>query len=375
MIGVLDEHVEYLSLPHRLDLYRAAVARVVRPGDRVVDVGCGTAVLGLLCLEAGASHVDAIDSTVALELARQSLARAQLGAKCNFIRASSFRVTLPERADIVICDHVGSFGFDYGQIDTLADARRRFLKPGGKLIPGRLKLFVGAVESQKCYQRANAWQAPEIPREFHWIRQHGVNTKHFVDLQRDELLTDSAELCLIDLRIDNPEFFSWSSTLTVQRDGALHGLGGWFACELADDIWMTNSPLSDESIGRSQAFLPIDEVLPVRAGDRLDVTIMARPAANMIAWTLEHAASGKRFSHSTWQGEVIDPAQLARNQPNHVPRLSSTANARNIVLSYCDGERSVSQVQDAVLLNHPDLFPSSAEISRFVTTVLLRETL
>ena len=146
MSGVLDEHVEYLSLPRRLDLYRAAVTKLVRPGDRVVDVGCGTAVLGLLCLEAGASHVDAIDSTVALELARESLTRAQHGSKCNFIRASSFRAILPDRADIIICDHVGSFGFDYGLVDVLVDARRRFLKPGGKLIPGRLKLFVGAVE-------------------------------------------------------------------------------------------------------------------------------------------------------------------------------------------------------------------------------------
>ena len=113
MSGVLEEHTAYLSLPHRLNLYRAPVAKIVRPGDRVVDVGCGTAVLGLQALGADASHVDSIDSTVALEIGRQSLTRAQVGAKCNFIRTSSFRATLIDRVDVVICAHVGHFSFDY----------------------------------------------------------------------------------------------------------------------------------------------------------------------------------------------------------------------------------------------------------------------
>ena len=137
---------------------------------------------------------------------------------------------------------------------------------------------------------------------------------------------------------------------------------------------MTNSPLSDASIDRPQVFLPIGEALPVRAGDILNVTIMARPDDNLIAWTAEHLPSGKRFSHSTWQGEIIDRAALARSHPDYAPRPSRSAEARNIVLSYCDGNRSVSQVQEVVLRDHPDLFPSRDEISRFVTSILRRDT-
>ena len=374
MSGVLVEHLGYLAHRQRLDLYRAAVEKVVQPGDRVVDAGCGTAVLGLLCLQIGAAHVHAIDSTAAIEVAREALTRAGWASKADFIRGSSFQVDLPERVDVVICDHVGYFGFDYGLIDLLADARRRFLKPGGTLIPGRLKLHVGAVESQKCRQLAEAWQAPGIPPEFHWVRQHGVNSKHAVNLRRDELLTDSAELCCIDLQADNPDFFSWSARLTVQRDGVLHGLAGWFECELAEGVWMTNSPLSDAGIDRSQAFLPIDEALPVKCGEVLDVTVMARPADHVIAWTVGHPASGRRFSHSTWKGDLLELERLARSHPEHVPQISRNAHARSLVLGYCDGQRSMAQVQNAVLRDHPALFPSTEEITRFVTTVLSRDT-
>ena len=163
MSSVFDEHLGYVADAVRLEQFRSAVAQVVQPGDRVADVGCGSAVLGLLCLQAGAGHVDAVDSTAAIEIARQSLTAAGWGGRSSFIHGKSFQVELPEAVDVVICDHVGYFGFDYGLIEMMADARRRFLKPGGRLIPGRLRLQLGAVESDKCSQLAEGWQAHSQP--------------------------------------------------------------------------------------------------------------------------------------------------------------------------------------------------------------------
>ena len=374
MSSILDEHLGYVADPVRLDQFRSAIAQVVQPGDRVADVGCGSAVLGLLCLQAGAGHIDAIDSTAAIEIARQTLTKAGWGDKATFIHGKSFQVELAEPVDVVICDHVGYFGFDYGLIETLADARRRFLKPGGRMIPGRLRLQLGAVESDKCHQLAEGWAAPGIPGEFHWLRQQGINTKYAVSLQAEEVLAGPAELGCIDLRVDNPEFFSWSVELTVARDGTLHGLAGWFECELAENVWMTNSPLSAQAIKRSQAFLPIDGPLAVKAGDTLSATVMARPADHLIAWDVRHPASGRKFSHSTWLGDLLMQEQLAKTRPDHVPQLSRSARAKSLVLGYCDGQRTVAQIQAAVLREHPDLFPSPAEITRFVAAVLGNST-
>ena len=374
MSGLLKEHLGYLSNQHRFDLYRAAVEKVVRPGDTIVDAGCGTAVLGLLCLQSRASQIYAIDSTAVIQVAREMLTRAGWASKVKFIRGLSFQVDLPELVDVVICDHVGYFGFDYGLIGLLTDARQRFLKPGGTLIPSRLKLCISAVESQKNHHLAEVWQSPGIPPEFHWVRQHSVNSKHAVNLQRHELLSDSVELCCIDLQLDQPDFFSWSTQLTVKRDGILHGLAGWFECELARGVWMTNSPLSDVSIDRSQAFFPIDEALSVKCGEVLDVTVMARPGDHLIAWVVTHPASGRRFSHSTWQGDLLDQDQIVKSNPGHIPHVTRTAHARGLVLGYCDGQRSAAQVQAAVLCEYPALFPSRKEITRFVTMVLSQDT-
>lgn len=137
---------------------------------------------------------------------------------------------------------------------------------------------------------------------------------------------------------------------------------------------MTNSPLSETAIGRPQAFFPIDTALAVRAGDQLDVTVMARPTDHMIAWVVKHPASKNIFSHSTWQGDLLEQERLIRSHPEHVPVVSKTARARRLVLDYCDGRRSVAQVQAAVLQEHPALFPTQEEIARFVASVLSRDT-
>lgn len=371
---MLDEHLGYVADRIRLEQFQAAIAKTMNPGDRVADLGCGSGILGLLCLQAGADQVYAIDSTAMLEVARETFSRAGWAERATFIRGHSQRVELPEPVDLVICDHVGYFGFDYNIVPTLQDARRRFLKSGGVLIPARIRLQLGAVESENCRNKAEGWRAAGVPAEFHWLRQHGINTKQAVELPPEALFGPPAELGDIDLCADNPDFFSWTAEIRIERDGLMHGLAGWFDCKLAEGMWMTNSPLAERRINRPQAFLPIDEAVPVRAGDVVKARIMARPADHLIAWIVEFPASGRRFSHSTWEGRLLAPEDVLRSQPERVPRLSREGAARLAVLGYCDGRRTAREIEQAMQRDRPELFPSADEISHFVAQVLGRDT-
>ena len=84
--------------------------------------------------------------------------------------------------------------------------------------------------------------------------------------------------------------------------------------------------------------------------------------------------SGKRFTHTTFNGLLLDRDSLTRAQPDRVARLNGRGLARQIVLSYCNGERTVAEVQALVQRDHPQLFPSAQALSSFVTTVLSWET-
>lgn len=371
---MLEEHLGYVADQVRLDQFQTAIAKTIKYGDYVADLGCGSGILGLLCLQAGATKVFAIDSTAMIEVARETLTRAGFSNRAVFIQGHSYRVELPEPVDVVICDHVGYFGFDYGIVDTLQDARRRFLKPGGCLIPSQLRLQLAAVESEVCRAKAEGWKGESVPVEFHWLHKHTVNTKHAVSLPREALLSAPAELGDIDLHADNPDFLSWTAEWQMTRDGVMHGLVGWFECELAQGVWMTNSPLSDHAIQRPQAFLPIEEAVSVKTGDLVKVKIMTRPADHLISWVVEMPAAGRRFSQSTWRGMLLGSEDLHRSHPTRVPRLSRAGKARTAVLAYCDGRRTAQEIEQAVLHDHPDLFPSPEEISRFIAQTLSRDT-
>ena len=88
-----------------MDRFRQAIARTIRPGDFVADLGCGFGVLGMLCLQSGAAHCWGIDQTDAIEIARDTMARAGLGERYSCIGESSYRARLPEPVDLIICDH------------------------------------------------------------------------------------------------------------------------------------------------------------------------------------------------------------------------------------------------------------------------------
>jgi predicted RNA methylase len=100
----------------------------------------------MLACRAGAARVYAIESDGIAGLARQIVRANGLDDRIVGVRGHSMHVRLPEPADVVVCDQIGQFGFEAGVIQYFADARRRLLKPGARLIPSRVDLWLAPVE-------------------------------------------------------------------------------------------------------------------------------------------------------------------------------------------------------------------------------------
>jgi len=374
MYNVLKEHIGYVADQRRLAAYRQAVAQAVRPGDVVADVGCGTGVLGLLCLQAGAGKVYAIDSTDAILVAEESFRRAGWAQQVQCLRGKSFEIELPERVDVLICDHVGYFGVDYALIDTLADARRRLLKPGGRIVPRRLTLQLAAIDDAQVWSQHLGWQDGAVPAEYHWLHSLSANHKIGARLAADSVLAAPVDLGDINLTQDQPDHLVWNVRLSADRAGQVHGLAGWFRCELADGVFMSNSPLAAEPINRPVAFLPLAEPLTVAAGDELQVRLGMRHTEHLTHWTVTHSPGGQRAAMSTWHGEWVDANGLALASPLRVPRRSARSEAETLVLGYCDSVRTLAEIEAAVLRDHPALMPSPRAIRQFVAQVIARHT-
>ena len=372
MPATLEEHYSYLADRLKVQRYRAAIEKAIEPGQVVLDLGCGSGLLGMMALRAGASKVVFVEEGSAIEIARRSVAEAGFTDRAEFFQSNSFSLALPERVDVIVCDHVGYFGFDYGILALLADARQRFLKPGGVIIPAEITIQLGLAEAEAARNLVSRWRSEPIPAEFHWVSIASANAKHAVNLKSEHLVSSVVDADTLVLGNASAEFLTWSADFTASRDATLDGLLGWFDCQLHGDTRMTNSPAVDDALERPQAFLPLEEPVLVSTGEPVNVTVMVRPVDHVIAWVVE--VRGQRHALTTFNGLLLDNAALYRGRPDRVAHLNSRGLARQIVLSYCDGQRTVAEVESVVLQAHPDLFPTPHAARSFVRNVLASDT-
>ena len=105
--------------------------------------------MGACCVfaaETGARAVYGIECERIVDVAWEMAARSGYADRIQFFEAYSSDVTLPERADIVFFEDFSSF-LVHETLDSIyADARERFLKPDGRVMPATAVLHAAPFE-------------------------------------------------------------------------------------------------------------------------------------------------------------------------------------------------------------------------------------
>ncbi|KAI5412851.1 putative histone-arginine methyltransferase 1.3, variant 3 [Lathyrus oleraceus] len=130
--GVVDQGVSQGT-------YYAAVIenRADFTGRVVVDVGAGSGILSLFAAQAGAKHVYAVEASEMAEYARKLIAgNPTLAQRITVIKGRVEDVELPEKADILISEPMGTLLVNERMLESYVIARDRFLTPTGKMFPG-----------------------------------------------------------------------------------------------------------------------------------------------------------------------------------------------------------------------------------------------
>lgn len=134
-------HIAMLNDTTRTAGFLAAIREVVRPGDVVVDIGTGTGILAVAAARAGARHVYAIEASAIGKGARAVFEANGLADRITLLEGWSTQLTLPERADVLVSEIIGNDPLGESILEYTRDALQRLLKPGARLVPGRLRLF------------------------------------------------------------------------------------------------------------------------------------------------------------------------------------------------------------------------------------------
>jgi demethylmenaquinone methyltransferase/2-methoxy-6-polyprenyl-1,4-benzoquinol methylase len=120
----------------RLDRIKDLIAATVKPGEAILDLGCGTGTLALRCLKRGAAVTGLDSSAFMLDEARRRAAAEGLGGALTLIKDSvtQTRKHFPDASfdTIMATAALGEFAPSY--LAYIFKECRRLLRPGGRLV-------------------------------------------------------------------------------------------------------------------------------------------------------------------------------------------------------------------------------------------------
>ncbi|MGF1539844.1 MAG: 50S ribosomal protein L11 methyltransferase [Pleurocapsa sp.] len=350
----------------RMDTYLQALKQHIFPGAVVLDIGTGTGIHALMACQLGAEKVYAIEPADAIELARQIAAVNGYSDRIAFFQDLSTNIDLPEPVDVIVSDLHGVLPWFFQHIPSIVDARQRFLKPGGVLLPQGSKVWGAIVEAPELdYKYASPWQ--DAPYGFDLTPALKVSRNNCTKdrVTPEQLLSARVAWAELDYRtIENPNVNNTFS-LTAKRSGTAHGYLLWFDMYVTDDLQLKCSPDYPELMYGS-AFFPLAEAVELKPGDALNLNIRADLVSKsqdyVWSWntTLTRADRSQdpqvKFKQSTFFSELLKLETLRKRASNYVPSLNENGQADLFILTSMKEQHTLEEIAQLVAAKFPNRY-------------------
>ena len=228
----------------------------------------------------------------------------------TFINGWSYEVDIPQKVDLIICETIGSLGFEEGILAWLADARQRFLASGGRVIPQTLEVLLVPVEYPEYSDYSDLWKDTFYSLDLSPFKELITNSLLGAKFDQKHLLADPITFYHADLRDSQRTGFWGEGSFPISRAGTLYGLGGWFNAQLAPGIFLTNSPPS-ETRNWYQVFFPVSDPIGLSPGDLVTVNLGVSDDAHRWRWEVSiqdrKGVQIARMVNDTFAGTLSQP--------------------------------------------------------------------
>jgi len=298
----IEFHRRMLADRVRHDAFRAALAQAIKPGESTVaDIGAGTGILAFFARQLGAREVWLYDPGAALGLAEVVAARNGIDG-LNFVPARSLDVVDPPTVDVVVAEVLGNFAYEEDVLETLRDARR-FLKPGGTLIPHSIVQWAAPVASDRFERDLASWRDVGFGLDWSDAEYMTRNNMYVFPIEPGDLLAVPPE-SWDQLDFGGPIGSRRRGTVTWRLPSAapIHGFALWWDCTLAPGIALSTSPAAPRTHW-DQIYLPLLESLHAQASDEIALTITSETGGHEagidVRWSIEHIRGATTVSRQS----------------------------------------------------------------------------
>jgi protein arginine N-methyltransferase 1 len=359
----IHHYGEMIADRGRIDAYAQALRARVTVDSVVLDIGTGPGILTLLACQAGAQKVYAVEQDGVIQVAREVIGANGYAGRVEFIQASSTAIDLPEKVDVIVSDIHGALPFFCGNVMSILDARDRFLKPGGSLVPMRDTVSVAPVIADAAYRRiVEPW---EDGGGFDLTagRRRAVNCWATWRSDADSLAVEPRVWSILDyLELRSPNargHADWTMTHACKA----HGLCLWFDCETAPGCGFSNSPLSGDEHTFSRTFFPWSDPCDLEPGDQVSVEIAADTVGESYIWSWNTEIRGSngsinaRFRQSEFLGLPLSNEWLRKSSSSFVPSPNSEASIDRVIVELLFTGITLEEISRVVSDRFPERFP------------------
>jgi protein arginine N-methyltransferase 1 len=287
--SVLNHHF-MLRDNYRVMSYKAAISKHVA-GKSVVEVGCGTGILSIFAAQAGATKVTAIEESAIAAVAKEMFTANGCDSIVDLRLGNSRDISVDEPADVLIHEILGIDPFAENLLFYIDDARRRLLKPGGRLLPDRLEVFCIGVEVE---DKPYASRDRTLLETAEFSGMYGVNfdpvAKKIAALEsrafrrpisvfeggflKSKILTQECRLLDINLYEDWSESTSQPSIVNLQitDSGSLGAVIIYFKAHLDETTIISNGPFVPVT-SWARDIRELSRLLPVERGTQVPLRV------------------------------------------------------------------------------------------------------
>jgi len=276
-------HEEMLKDEVRTLSYRKAIIdnKHLFKDKIVLDVGCGTGILSMFAVKAGAKHVYAVDCSDIVHQANQIIMDNGMQDKITVIQKKVEELDLPCKVDIILSEWMGYFLLYESMLNTVIWARDHFLAPEGILLPDRASLFIAGIEDEEYKQDKIDYWDNVYGFNMSCIKKIAIREPLVDTVEGKALVTSANRFYTVNLETVKVEdlIFKNPFSIKVSRTDNIHAFIAWFEVEFSKchkPIIISTSPQSNYTHWKQTVFY-IEDVLSATEGEQISGYLACRP--------------------------------------------------------------------------------------------------
>jgi protein arginine N-methyltransferase 1 len=361
----------------RFEAYAEALRRTITPASVVLDIGAGTGIMSLLACRFGARRVYALEPSDVVQLLIEAARDNGYADRIVAQRKMSTEVTLPERADVIVSDIRGVLPPFQSHLADIADARKRFLAPGGHLLPQTDTMWVAVASVPETFREARAaWTSEPYGLDLRATLPFVDNSLAKQQAQADQMLCQPVQWARLHYPTLNEVQVRGQGTCHISRSAPAHGLLVWFDTEILPGLGYSNAPGARQGI-YGQMLFPWSQAAHLQAGDTVAFELRADSIGSQVfwTWTTEIRRPGasapllERTRQSTFRGQPRSGDWLRRRAPEFAPALSQRGELTLQVLAGMRAGRTIGELARELHAAHPERFATLDSAHGFVGDV------